>query len=380
MFNSCLKILVVLLFLSCSTIYSQSVVKKVISSETGESIPFATISTIDGRVGVVADETGCFKIEPSVNEKYIISHVGYKDTIVLGIDIKNNSDFFIKEHPIEINPIIVSADAARLDIFKAIDSTYKAIPTNYSLNCFQLDNVCIDTTIIAEAKSFVSVNIVKKNKPAFGCKLNSNLNQLSVNYKQPYTVDSIKYFPFGPFNNINAFLLSNKKDNKNLIFTYHEFMDSIIVISYRPKSSYQPKHNYYLTSGKFFINKNSWKFTRIESELGVKMIEKQNEIAESAKKQKLKIKKYSMIIIFSKNGIPTEIQRVLVYSKKSNSKEQNWKCSSTQFYRNCNNFTEKKYPERKLKNKQLLFQKPSCSPDFDDVFNNILPSSASLSL
>ena len=380
MFNSYLKILVALLFLSCSTIYSQSVVKKVISSDTGESIPFATISTIDGKIGVVADETGCFKIEPSVNEKYIISHVGYRDTIVLGINILNNSTFFIKEQPIAISPIIVSADAARLDIFKAIDSTYKAIPTNYSLNCFQLDNVCIDTTIIAEAKSFVSVNIDKKNKPGFGCKSKCNLNQLSVNYNQPYTVDSIKYFPFGPFNNINVFLLSNKKDNKNLIFTYHEFMDSIIVISYRPKSSYQPKHNYYLTSGRFFINKNSWKFTRIESELGVKMIEKQNEIVESAKKNKAKLKKYSMIFIFSDNGIPTEIQRVLVFSKKSNGKEQKWKCSSTQFYSNCNNVAEKNYPERKLKNKPLIFQKPCCSTDFDKVFNSIIPSSASLSL
>ncbi|SDD16180.1 hypothetical protein SAMN05216323_109413 [Williamwhitmania taraxaci] len=362
-------LLVLCVFLSFFSI-AQPVSKKLVDRETGSSVPFANVSFVGNNGGIMADEDGVFTVSAKVGQRYRITQVGYC-TIELSYEqLMEPKEILMDEVNIEINPVIVSADAARRDILRAIDSTYKLLKAPLFLTCYQQDRVEVNNQMVVEAKAIIAAKIITILSPSKGNSGSYKLEGLSVAHSPNFPVDTVSTFRFLPGVYVNSFLVgASKKDDSNLVYSYLNVNDSIIVISFRPKKSFIPSGHSILTSGRFFIDKKSWRMLRIDTELSNSMLSYMRESVANRKKAKEYYLDYSTSTTYSNLGIPVTAKRLMAYSLKGDSTNARWVCTSYQVFSNSREQPKTTSEKKKLnKYKALIFQTASTTPEFEFQF------------
>lgn len=365
-------LLVLAVFLSSFSI-AQPVSKKLVDRETGSSVPFANVSFVGNNGGTMANEDGVFTVSAKVGQRYRITHVGYCSIELSYEQLMQQKEILMDEVKIEINPVIVSADAGRRDIVRAIDSTYKLLKEPIFLTCYQQDRVELNAQAVVEARAIIAAKIRAIFGPSKGNSASYDIVGLSVTHNPDFPIDTVSIFRFLPVAYINSFLVgASKKDDHNLIYSYLNVNDSIVVISFRPKNSFIPNGHYLLTSGRFFIDKKSWRILRIDTELSNAMLSYMREFAANHKKAKENYLEYSTSTTYSNLGIPLRVKRLMAYSLKGDSSSARWVCTSEQVFVEGKEDNLSSGKRVKLnKRKPLILQMPVATHAFEMKFSKV---------
>jgi hypothetical protein len=174
---------------------------------------------------------------------------------------------------------------------------------------------------------------------------------------------------------INRFIAGvSKNDDKLLYFSYQEANDTIIIISFKPKSDRIPNTKFVYKQGRFIINKNTGKFIRIDSNLSPEMMEFQRICMEKRKNPSLYYYNYSLSQFFDKHGYPQRIHWQLGFSLKENNPNNLWTNYSDQL------FIKNEMKPQSIKNRILLKSdtalvemKSNYNSNFEREFNTIMP-------
>jgi len=361
-------IFILLLYLP-TDLYAQHVIK-IVDIDSNEPISFALILVEGHNIHFEANADGIANIEQKNGLNYKFRRLGYKEFFISGEQLVKTSEVKMESLPVEINPIIVTADAAWRDLNRAVDNTFNSMPKPpFFLICYQNEKVQNTSSVLINAKSIYVSKVSGLNKKGKGCKSDSKLKALKIELFNDFKVDSLKRFDYYEIPFINDYLVGeSKKYDKDLTFYFVDTNDSIAIIGYTPKSKYVPNNEYVLSSGRYIINKENWKLIRIESEVSPKLINYVNSVVAINAKKELFFKSFNRSINFSKQGMPTKLEERLEYSLKNDQKRIIHTNITTQVYKN---ITEKEFeavPMKKAERKSILLQKPYFTSTFDDEF------------
>jgi len=335
---------------------------KVIDSETNEPVSFAILNADELNTKFEADLEGIINLEIKNNINYTFSRLGYKSLHIIGSQLSNSIIIEMESLPVELNTIVITANAAWLDLNRAIDNTFSSLPKlPFYVKCYQNDKVEINNKLVATGNATFVSEVLKLNAKGKGCKSNSKLRELIVESNN-INVDSIQRLPYykAPF--VNDFLIGeNRKYDKDLSFYYLDINDSILIIGYSPKLKFNPK-NYVLTSGRYLIDKKKWKIIRIDSDISPRMLDFQNDEAVGNPKKVLLFKKFMRSIFFSDRGLPTKLEEKLAYSLKSDKSKAIWVNSTTHIYTEISKKEFSIVPLKKMENKSIILQKSVAAP------------------
>ena len=343
-----------MIVLPTSILYSQKSIK-ITDSETNEPVSFAVISTDDQKNKYIADIDGNITFNCEANKNYLFSRLGYKEKKYNGKDLIELQNIKLNMISYELNPITVNSDAAWKDLNKSIDSTYKYFPkTPYYIKCELQENVEKDKKNIATADATMYIKISKIHKAKKGCSSTIRTDKINQKFTEDITKESIQRFSYYRIPFVNEFLIGTKYD-KDIFFYYFEVNDSLIVIGYTPKNNIKLDKNYVITSGRFLIDRNTWKLIRLDSYLSDKMLEHQKEIILKNNKKNLIITSFKRSILLSSNGIPDKLEETINYYFKNDSLKHEWMNKLNHFYY-CSKQNEFDRAEnKKLKKKPLIF-------------------------
>lgn len=335
---------------------------KVVDKETKEPVSFAIIKNDEANTKYETDIEGVINLKIVNNINYTFSRLGYKSQSIIGSQLLNSVTVELESLPVEINTIVVTANAAWLDLNRAIENTFRALPKSPCyLKCNQIDMVKKNNKLVATGKAIFVSEVIKINAKGKGCRSNSRLCELKVESNQ-INVDSIQRLPYYKVPFVNDFLIGeNRKYDKDLSFSYIDINDSILIIGYSPKAKFTPK-NFILTSGRYLIDKKQWKIIRIDSDINPRMLDFQNKDTEMKATKVFLLRKYMRSIYFSENGLPTKLEEKKVYTLKSDNSKSNWENSTTHFYTEISKGEFSIVPVNKVGNKSIILQKSISTP------------------
>lgn len=298
---------------------------KVVDSKTGSSIPFAYIRIRGEKMFVMSDEDGYFEINISSSDTIELSHVAYQPLIVPLKGVKNNRVFLMKELPVSLNPIVVSADWAENQLSEAIKQTYKEIkiPSYYKL--FRIDQISFNGSTIKKSISESDVHIKLLLSPSHGAYSNFYLRNI-INNSYCFLDEDIPEYLIPNGIPVNNFLIGvSRKIEKWIYFFSQEVNDSILIISYRPVKGHEYTEEATITRGRFFIDRGSGRFFRIDCEIDEDMFAHQREL--SAKRDSLSrfYYRYSYSQILNENCFPTEVNVEYSFSYGKDDPGSMWK-------------------------------------------------------
>ncbi len=366
-----ISLIFILLLHIPTELYAQNAIK-IIDIDSNEPISFAIIIVDGYNVHFEANVDGLANIELKNDLNYIFRRLGYKELLISGAQLVKTSEVKMESQPLEISPITVTADAAWHDLNRAIDNTFNSIPkTSFFLKCYQNDKVQDANSILINAKSIYASEVSKLNKKGKGCKSNTKLKGLKVEFFNGFKVDSLKRFDYYETPFVNDFLVGeNQKYDKDLAFYFVDTNDSIAIIGYAPKSKYVPNNKYVLSSGRYIINKINWTLIRIESEINPKIIDYVNSRVSINPKKEVLFRNYFRSINFSKQGIPTKLVDKLEYTLKNDKKKSKFINTTTHIYKKMTDNEFDAVPNKKAEPKSIIFQKSFYSTTFDSEFEN----------
>jgi hypothetical protein len=305
----------------------------------------------------------------------IISHVAYKTLKIPYNKTKILMVIKMTELPIELNPIIISAKSAQNTVKRAIDSTYSTLSMPLYFRCFRKDQICFRDTLIIEAKAEILMELENLFSPSHGGVIKCYLENIKVEKNTNHKINPVPKFSISAvYAPINRFIAGvSKYDDKLLCFSYQEANDSIIIISFKPKSGHIPNTKYVYKQGRFMINKNTGKFMRIDSNLSPAMMEVQRISMGKRKNPSLYYYNYSLSQFFDKHGYPQRIHWQLGFSLKENNPNNLWTNYSDQL------FIKNEMKPQSIKNKILLRpdtalveMKSNYNSNFERMFNNVM--------
>ena len=373
--TSTILLLATLFSLSPMPIFAQLITRKVIDKETGLSIPYAIIYNADKSKAIQSDDDGIFSIRAAPGEIYTISQLGYNSVTISTRQLLSNRTILLEMLPYEFNPIVISADAALKEIYRAIDSTYNRIySTPFFLRCYKQDQIFSDNQTIVEGKAIIDIKVSRIRSAGKEASTLLFLKGLKTVYNNSFTGDTIRISSgfYSSISPINSFVVGyNKQHEKNIIFTrtHHETEnDSTIIITYHPKSSYEYSENFVYKSGRFVINQKDMSILRIDEMADNKSITYLNRLNQAAQRGDY-IHELNSSIFLSSNGIPLKIEQKIVYSFIDSPKEHfSW--TTLQIYKNSSK-EEYNHGRSVTYNPKLsiLHQELVALPDFDTQFS-----------
>lgn len=302
-----LFISVLICCLSINVLAQNLLVAEIIDSKTGSSIPYAYVKIRGDKKVFISDSNGCFKINISPNDTIELSHVAYKPLIVPLKSIKNNHVFMMEELPVSLNPIVVSADWAETQLSKAIRLTFKEIKIPFYYKLFRIDQIFYNGSLVRESISESDVHIKTLLSPSHGAYSNFYLRNIMNN---PYDVkdEEIPEYLISNGIPVNNFLIGvSRKIDKWIYFFSQEVNDSILIISYRPIKGHEYTQESTITRGRFFIDRISGHFFRIDSEADEDMLTHQRELSATKDSVARFYYRYSYSQILDENCIPSEV-------------------------------------------------------------------------
>ena len=354
--------------------FAQSTTIKVTDKETGLAVPYAMIHNADKSKVQQSNADGVFFLEISPSEIYTISQIGYNPITMTAAQLQSAALIQMEALSYELNPIVVRADAALKDIYRAIDSTHKRIyATPFYLRCYKRDEIFSDSKRIMDAKAIVDIKALRVRSAGKGTMVTLALKGLETfcdsDYTEHIAILNSNIYPYNPISLSNDFLVGHsKKDEKNLIFTrmYAEG-DSIMIITYHPKSSYQYSGDFVYPSGRFIIDAKTWNILRIDMTLDNKAIAYQNHVVETSKAQKL-MHERNFSIFLSANGLPFKTEQKIVYSLKTKPERFVW--ATLQVYKESTKAAYQQEPSGPYNQRAfILLQKPVTLSDFAAQYN-----------
>jgi hypothetical protein len=307
--KKCCQLFISLLICSLSiSTYAQDIFSaKIVDSHTGSSVPFAYIKIKGSKKVFISDPNGCFKINISQNDTLELSHVAYRPLIFPLRNIKNNHVFMMEELPVSLNPIVVTADWAESQLSKALKLTHKKIkiPSYYKL--FRIDQISFNGFTVKESVSESDVHIKELLSPSHGAYSNFYLRNI-INDSNEVLSEDIPEYLISNGIPVNNFLIGvSRKIDKWIYFFSQEVNDSVLIISYRPVKGHEYSEKSTVTRGRFFIDRISGRFFRIDCEVDQEMLAYQRELAAMRDSSSRFYYAYSFSMKLDDNSYPSEV-------------------------------------------------------------------------
>ena len=351
-----------------SPIFAQTITTRVVDIETGMAVPYVTVQSSDKSIAAGSREDGIISFELRDKLTYTFSQIGYKNVSISSEQLLTDPLVQMEAQPFELSPVVVKADVALRDIYRAIDSSYKHIQpfVPLYLRCFKNDVLHINEKMMVHAKAIIDIQAKELSTPGHNIRGKVMLKGLNTYKNEDYvTTPDLKALIL-PISLMNSYIVGvQKREEHNFTFTRLPVEgDSIIIISYHPKNSYQYSGSFVYKSGRFIIDAKTWVILRLDWALDNKAKAYQNSIVEKSKKQE-KWKENTCSIFFSAKGIPLKLEQTFVYSLKDNPDEvYTW--TTSQVYRNITQHEYKQGPAITYNHsKFILQQKPIAMPDND---------------
>ncbi len=347
--------LLIILILTNLSIYSQIKINaKLVDKELGLPIPFASVATQGGQ-GTTSNPEGIFTLVCSKNDSITISHIAYTPLKVKATQLVGVSRIEMQEQVQEISPIVVNASTARKDIQRAIDSTFKSLNTVEYIAFHQTDKILKSNTIIAEVSAKIYGEIIGLGKAGKGssCILKTSQFNIQTNNATSEDTDEFNFLPLAYINTFGVGI--NKKQDRFLLFSFQEGSDSLVVISFHPQKNYNPeKERYALLSGRFTIEKATWRIREVHFELDSLTRERINRIAVKEGGNKKRFVNYTFTMQFNKSGLPINFTRDFTFTRQNQNKKEETRYLSIQVYSSASE-TEYNGIKTKINGRKTLF-------------------------
>ncbi|MDR2907160.1 MAG: carboxypeptidase-like regulatory domain-containing protein [Bacteroidales bacterium] len=338
---------------------TQSIERKVVDAETGLPVPFVTVLSSDKSIGAYADVDGVFSIDLKEHLTYTFSQIGYKPLSLSFQQLSSKKAIRMEALPLDLNPVVIKADAALRAMYRATDSTHKRMPTTpFYRRCYRQEVLQVNGKIVEDAKAIIDIEISRIFAPRRGTYYAKRLKGLEINIDGDTIYEKLE--KSAPVCFFNEFIIGAPKEEKNVIFTRMS-NDTTILFSYYPKPNYLGEKTY--TSGRFTMNEKTMAILRIDQFIDSTTLVRHNNIA-----RKYQYHKYTTCFYFTSKGIVSKIEYVSVYSLKENPDEIfTW--TTTNIYKDLTKLEYQEVPSERYRAKKfLLEQHPVDMPDFESVF------------
>ncbi len=352
---------------------------QIVDADTKSGIAFAYIKYSNRNIIRNSDEDGYFNILPDIRDSIEITHVAYKPQKVFINGSEDMSVIELSELPVELNPIIVSANTAKNAVVKAIVTSSNVLSFPKIIGGYREDIILYRDTIVADVKAEILISIEKLNQPGKGTRSKCYLNNISSLRNSNFKHRVIPSYSLIPtFVPVNHFIAGYSKSDDNLIyFSFQEVNDSLIIISFKPRLSSKPDKNTYIKNGRFLINSKTDKFLRIDSYVSPEILRGTRSVKVSGKDPKEYLYEYSLSQFFDHNGIPTEIQWKYSFSYGKDNPNELWQHRTRMILVNENPYFPKLEESQFLKPDSSFVQMSSrFSPDFESRFRKYFPEEA----
>lgn len=371
--NHITSIYIIVFLLSPLFALGQTITKTILDKDSGMSVPYAIIYNSQKTAICSSNSDGIFSMEMEMGTIYVISQIGYKPVTITSEQLLLDDVIRMEMLPYELSPVVITADAALRDIYRAIDSTYKRIQSTYStpfyLRCYKRDEIFFGDTKVFDTKAIIDIKTLRLRSAGKGALGNLALKGIEKICILDEKEDAIPLRNLSPIAPINDFLVGFKKQyEEGLTFTRISSEDnSTLIIAYQPRSYYQFSKSLLYPSGRFFIDFKTWRIIRIDIALDGKAIEYQNIEAESTNAKKI-VREQKCTVFFSNNGIPSKIEHKVTYSLKANPSEIfTW--TLLQVYKDISKAEHQQKPSNSYNPSKFIIQQKSISiPDFDAKF------------
>lgn len=304
---------------------------------------------------------------------YCISRLGYKDINISGEELLKSSVIKMEMLPFEISPITVKPEKAFKTLETAIQETYNLIPKKMLyLETYHKDRVIKNNEILAVTNAITVTAIEEINKKDNGAKTSTKLVDISHTSSEHFNVQNFKSYKY--YQNIlinNFYLNKNNYFIKNSIFYILDTNDSVVIVGFKPKKTYSPNKKSVLISGRYIIDKETFRILKIETELPQHLIEFQNKISLTDQKKEILIENFHREIFFSEIGLPAYFIEKLNYKFKTDTKKKLW---TNKTEKKSIVITEKNYISSKGRSitmkKPMFYETPlSRNSNFDTAFD-----------
>lgn len=338
------------------SVYSQIKVNvKLVDKELGIPIPFASVIVNQTGQGTMSNPEGFFTLLCNKTDSVTISHIAYTSLKVNAEQLLRTNRIEMQEQVQTISPIVVSASAARKDIQRAIDSTFKTLNTVEYIAFHQTDKIIKANSVIAEISANIYGKVIGLRKAGKGtsCILKASQFNMHHNYA---SAEDLNEFDFLPLAYINTFGVGiNNKHDTHMVFSFQEGNDSLVVISFHPKKSYSlEKENYALLSGQITINRVTWRIREVHFELDSITRERINRIAVKEGGNKKRFVNYTFTMQFNKSGLPINFTRDFTFTRQNQNKKEETRHLSIQVYSSASE-TEYNGIKTKINGRKTLF-------------------------
>ena len=326
-------VLLVLLFINGYASPQVSISAQLVDKDLGLPIPFATITIDETGKGTTTNTNGYFTLTCSNTDSITISHVAYIPVRTTAATAYKRHRIEMQEKTVDINPIVVSAAAGRKEIQRAIDSTFQHLEGYQYFAFTQSDKILRAHETVAEAYAKLHGKTVSVKKPGKGAMSILKLSEyeLRTNNAEQEEINSFNFMPLAYINTFGVGI--NKKHDANLVFTIQDGNDSLAVIAFRPKRSYNiEKKSYALLSGRITIDKSTWRIRQVHFELDSLTKARINTHVIATNSKRNLYKSYQLTLNLNRSGFPIKSVREFVYTRPSDSPSIERRCYSTQEY------------------------------------------------
>ena len=365
--NRFILLLVVVLMQSVSVI-AQKATKTITDSETGMVVPNAAIYKSDNTFLCFSNVDGVFSIEVTSGSFYKVTHIGYKPITLTAEQLLSDKAIKMEMLAYELNPVVVTPDAALLGINRALESSRKRIPsTPFYMRCYKKEEIVSANDTYIDAKAIIDIGIRKVTSTRSGALVRFSLKGLHVDRNNTGLDDIMpRRYP----KNSSIFPINigfSEKDYENIVFTLiNAEIDSLTIIAYHPKKYFSGESVY--TSGRFIIDARTGCILRIDMTLDNSSIEYLSHLAESTNATRI-MHRYSVRIFYNAKSLPSKVeQKTVYYLKDKPDKLFTW--TVLQVYKDISKADFKQKQSGTYDYQKVVFeQKPVTMPDFDTHFN-----------
>ena len=351
--------------LNIVTAFANTIV--IVDDETNSPIPYVLVQT--GNNVFSANIDGFLNLTIDKSLIYSFSCMGYEKVKINGNNLIDTQFVKMKMLPVELNPIVVTADRALSLLEKYVSNTSKEIinPPFY-INCYENNRIFKGNDLILDAKGILVSKILKIVGSGKGVFVTTRLKGLSLITPDELNADELRKLPYySPF--INYFLVYERKSyDKSLFFYISDSNDSVCIIGYKPNKEYIVKGKQVLTSGKFYINKATETIIRIDSEIEPLLLKQVQEIQQSDDKKNV-IVDYFYRTIWFQNGLPLSIEDKCYYRSKKDKSEFVYSNIVVQKYELTDKNSFESKPYGKVKKAAIAYQTPFVTASFEEDFN-----------
>ncbi len=264
---------------AASSIEDYYVVNGVIKdSQTKKKLEYVTVSIPGSTTSTISNSEGEFslKVKVSTNAKEMeFSHVGYLNSripIVKGEDIKT---YYLQPNAYYLKEVIVQPELARSIVeqaIKKIDVNYSS--NNHMFNCFYRETVQKGKRYIQVSEAILNLYKEPYSKGIDKDRVRIFKGRKLVSQKQKDTL-AVKLMG-GPYMSVLLDVVKNKDIllDKEMFSSYDYAMDEPVNLDNRPQYviSFRPAVilPYALYFGRYYIDKETLTFTRIEFSLDLR--------------------------------------------------------------------------------------------------------------